>query len=121
MRIRICLAALLGLTIAGPAVAVEVEPLLATLQSVRTKGVDNPRAIEAWRQLATADARQLPLILAGLDEAGPLGANWIRSAVETIADRKLNSGGKLPTADLEQFLLFIFLIIDDRPFSIIIS
>ncbi len=105
MRIRAYLAALLGLVIALPAAAVEVEPLLATLQSVRTKGVDNPRAISAWNQLATADARQLPLILGGLDKAGPLGANWIRSAVETIADRQLGSGGKLPTAELEKFLL----------------
>ncbi len=105
MRIRICLAGLLGLAIAVPAVAVEVEPLLATLQSVRPKGVDNPRAIEAWNQLATADARQLPLILAGLDKAGPLGANWICSAVETIADRQLNSDGKLPATELQKFLL----------------
>jgi len=42
---------------------------------------------------------------AGLDEAGPLAANWIRAAVDTIAERELRSGGKLPAEALEQFVL----------------
>jgi len=36
--------------------------------------------------------------------AGPLGENWIRAAVETVAQRHLQAGGVLPVAKLEAFL-----------------
>ena len=65
-----------------PAVADDVEPLLKTLQRVGPKGAGNREAARAWQQLARADAAQLPVILAGLDRAGPLAANWIRTAVD---------------------------------------
>jgi len=88
-----------------PAAAGELEPLLKTLQAVGPKGAGNRRATRAWEQLARADADQLPLILAGLDGAGPLAANWIRTAVDAIAQRQLQQGGRLPAAELERFVL----------------
>jgi hypothetical protein len=88
-----------------PAAAGELEPLLKTLQAVGPKGAGNRRAAWAWEQLARADAGQLPVILAGLDGAGPLAANWIRTAVDAIAQRQLQQGGRLPAAELERFVL----------------
>jgi hypothetical protein len=96
----------LGLATActAPALAVDVKPLLETLQRVGPKGAGNREASEAWEQLAQAEAAKLPVILQALDNARPLSANWIRCAVDAIAERQLQRGGTLPQAELEQFV-----------------
>ena len=38
------------------------------------------------------------MILVALDDAGPLAANWLRASVDTIAERQLRNGGKMPAA-----------------------
>ena len=43
--------------------------------------------------------------MAALDDAGPLAANWIRTAIDAIAERQLRSGDRLPAAELESFVL----------------
>jgi hypothetical protein len=43
--------------------------------------------------------------LTALDGAGPLAANYLRAAVETIAEREIAAGRTLPSAELETFLL----------------
>jgi len=85
--------------------AADVQPLLKTLQAVGPEGAGHREAARAWGQLAQADAADLPTILAGLDQAGPLAANWIRTAIDAIAERELRSGGRLPAAQLEAFVL----------------
>jgi len=87
------------------AAAGNLEGLLRTLKAVGPKGAGNRQAARAWEELAQADAEQLPVILAGLDDAGPLAANWIRTAVDAVAERQLQRGGKLPAAELERFVL----------------
>jgi hypothetical protein len=89
---------------AGTADAADLDPLLETLLAVGPKGAGNAEASRAWEQLALADAEHLPTILRALDDAGPLAANWIRCAVDAIAERQLDSGGKLPEAKLEWFV-----------------
>jgi hypothetical protein len=88
-----------------PASADDLEPLLKTLKAVGPRGAGNRPATLAWEQLARADAEQLPAILAGLDDAGPLAANWIRTAVDAVAQRQLRRGGRLPADQLERFVL----------------
>jgi hypothetical protein len=39
-----------------------------------------------------------------MDDAGPLAANWLRAAVDAIAESEFHKSGKLPTARLEKFL-----------------
>lgn len=78
---------------------------LKTLLAVEPNGVGNAAASEAWEQVAQADAEQLPVVLAAMDQADPLATNWLASAVETIADRTLRGDGELPTAKLEKFVL----------------
>ena len=94
----------LGGLICPQAMAVDPEPLLKVLKAVGPKGAGNRPATTAWQELAMADAGQLPTILAGLDDAGPLSANWIRAAVDTIAERQLRGGGRLPADRLEAFV-----------------
>jgi len=83
---------------------IDLQPLLSAIHKVGPKGAGHQEAMEAYRQLARASADRLPEILAGLDDANPLAANWIRAAVDTIAERCLNDGGSLPKIELERFL-----------------
>lgn len=78
---------------------------LKTLQSVEPNGADNVAASKAWGEVSKADAAQLPSVLAAIDEAGPLGANWLSLAVQAIADRQLKQGKPLPARELEAFVL----------------
>ncbi len=84
--------------------AVDVQPLLTTIRAVGPQAAGSVEAARAWEKLAQADARQLPEILAGLDGAGPLAANWIRTAFEAVAERQLRAGEELPLLELEQFV-----------------
>lgn len=95
----------MSLLLVPSVVAAEVEPLLNTLKKVGAKGAGNEAAAAAWQELAKSDAAELPALLAGLDDAGPLAANWIRAAVDAVAERKIAQGGKLPASALEQFTL----------------
>jgi hypothetical protein len=83
--------------------AAEIGPLLAKLQAVGPNGQGQHQAAEAWRELARADAAELPGMLAALDQAGPLAANWISTAIDAIAERTIQSKGTLPAAELEKF------------------
>ena len=82
----------------------DLEPQLKALRAIGTEGQGHREAIQASKQLSQADASQLPAILGGMQGAGKLADNWFRAAVETVAQRQLDAGGKLPVAALEEFL-----------------
>ena len=105
MKIFPWIVAILTLLASGPAWADEVEPLLRTLAAVGPGGAGQHASVEAWDKLVQTDPQKLPVLLAALDHAGPLAANWIRTAIDTIAQRQLQRGGSLPAADLEAFAL----------------
>jgi hypothetical protein len=96
-------AALLMDLVSTAASAADPGPPLAKLQAVGPGGEGDREAAQAWRELARTDAAQLPSLLAALDQAGPLAANWIRTAIDAIAERTLQSGGTLPASELEKF------------------
>jgi len=104
MHVVLCVVVLAA---AGSAVepSERLSPPLRTLLAVGPKGAGNRRAAEAWQELARSPAERLPNLLAALDGANPLAANWIRTAIDTVAERQLRRGGKLPAAELEQFVL----------------
>ncbi|MGA2617459.1 MAG: hypothetical protein ABSF26_07605 [Thermoguttaceae bacterium] len=82
-----------------------LESLLSVLAAVGPGGAGQGPAAAAWKQIIEVDAQRLPEVLAALDRAGPLAANWLRTAAETIAQRRLEQGGKLPERQLEAFVL----------------
>lgn len=106
--IRLAIAAALALGgLAGTGVAAEraeLERALAAIRSVKARGEGNAEASAAWKQLSQAQARDLPALLVGMDGASPLAVNWIRAAVETVVDRELRQGGKLPSGELNRIL-----------------
>jgi hypothetical protein len=98
---------LVGLMAGGLAMAQseDLAPLLKTLREVEREGKGHRAASQAWSELTRqCDAHQLPAILAAIDGASPLAANWLRAAVDTVAERQMQKQGKLPIAELETFL-----------------
>ncbi len=92
-------------TIAAAAESTSTAALLGTLRDVDRNGKGHRAATVAWAELtdrSTVD--DLPTILAALDGAGPLAANWLRSAVDAVAERSLEKEGKLSTDGLQKFL-----------------
>jgi hypothetical protein len=107
MRIGLQLAIAVSWVVLSVATAIgaEIGPFLAKLRAVGPDGVGHREATRAWNDLVKTDASQLPQILAGLDGAGPLAANWLRTAVDAIAERQVQHGRPLPAAELEKFVL----------------
>lgn len=97
--------AVISILCVSPLPAAEVQPLLRTIRQVGPMGAGHREAVAAWKELSQADLSQLTAVLAGIEGANPLAANWIRSAAETIADRQIRAGRPLPLADLERFAL----------------
>src|SRR5262245_28905046 len=58
-----------GLVFPGSA---SMSDAIRTLRAVGPEGKGNAAAAAAWQQLSTADAKNLPAILAGMDEANDL-------------------------------------------------
>ncbi|PHS12516.1 MAG: hypothetical protein COA78_08125 [Blastopirellula sp.] len=74
---------------------------LKQIKSVGKEGKNHSEAIAAMRKLSQTDIEHLPQVLAGMKNASPLAVNWIRAAVETIAQ---NQADELSTATLLKFL-----------------
>jgi hypothetical protein len=85
--------------------ASSVESDLAVLTAVGKDGQGHVQAQQAMSRLRSAGAAELPAMLKALDRAGPLAAEWIRNAFETVADRALRQRQALPAAELQRFVL----------------
>jgi hypothetical protein len=86
------------------AAAEDVAPLVARIKAVGKEGAGNADAARAWKDLSRQGPGALIDILAALDDAGPVAANWLRSAVDAIAEKTLDSGKSLPAEKLEAFV-----------------
>jgi hypothetical protein len=93
------------LVFALPARAGDADALLAKLKAVGREGAGNVEASKAWRELVRLGPGVLIDALTALDGAETTAANWIRSAVDAIAEGEVNAGRPLPAAKLEAFVL----------------
>ncbi len=100
----VVLSALLSCSHAAAASSADVGAALKTISKVSLEGQGNAGANLAFKKLAASDISALPTILQALNGTNDLAANWLRSAVETIASRELAAGHALPVAALEKFL-----------------
>ncbi len=83
----------------------DLQQALSVLQQASQDGRDHREVTRAWQVVAHADARRLPAVLAAIDGATPLGANWLRSAVDAAAGRQLDHQADLPREAMEAFIL----------------
>ncbi len=94
---------LLALPGGGVAVASPVTDALPVIRAVDHEGKGNAAAAKAWSVIAAADASALPDILAGMDGANPIAANWLRSAIDAVVT-KAGGNARLPVDSLVRFL-----------------
>lgn len=106
MTMRIWLTGVLMLLLAGMSAdaAGETAPLLAKIKAVSKEGDGNDEASKAWKALVQQGPDALLEILTALDDANPAAANWLRAAVDAIAERSLAAGKPLPATKLEAFV-----------------
>lgn len=81
-----------------------LEEALQTVQQIGPKGQGHQAAIPALQIISQQKAEDLPNILAGMKGDNVLADNWIRGAVDAIAEKTLQSGASLPLTELEAFL-----------------
>jgi len=86
-----------------PVPAAEMEKWIHVVRSVANEGEGNQAAAEAWRVLAQTSPEQISDLLEGMNGAGILAQNWLRSAVETVAQRAKEKG-EFPADGLEAFV-----------------
>ncbi len=94
---------LLGAFVATAA-EVDVGPLTETLKRVDKFGEGHRAAVAAVGELQKGDGASLLALLSSMDDAGPLASNWLRGSFETIAERELKAGRKLPAEAFESFV-----------------
>ncbi|HWA97308.1 MAG TPA: hypothetical protein VG713_02400 [Pirellulales bacterium] len=78
---------------------------MAVLQRVGHEAAGNRAATTAWSVAAAASTDQLPQLLAAIDNASPLGANYLCAAIDAVAERAAAAGHPLPRDALEQYVL----------------
>jgi hypothetical protein len=104
------MAGLLVVALAAPARASsgktpdDAAGLLARIKAVGREGAGNAEAGRAWKELVRLGPGALPAILAALDGADPTAANWLRAAVDVIAERALAAHQPLPAGELERYI-----------------
>ncbi|MEX1231644.1 MAG: hypothetical protein WEB58_15460 [Planctomycetaceae bacterium] len=80
--------------------AAEADRLIDLILAVDKEGKGHKDAVVAVQNLGSYDVDVLPTILLAMNKANPLALNWLRGSFETIADRAISKGTKLPAKDL---------------------
>ncbi len=101
---RLAGALLLALAATPFAVAADAGPLVTRIKAVGAEGAGNPEAARAWGELVALGPDALPDLLAGFDGASDSAANWLRAAVDAVAERETQAGRPLPVDQLLAFL-----------------
>src|SRR4051812_9254676 len=104
-RAGLVLLVLAGAGLGAVGQGTSVEPLLQKIKAVGKEGQGSVAAVKAVQQLTAQGTAALLPVLAALDDANPVAANYLRAAAETIADKALAAKKKLPAKELETFAL----------------
>lgn len=103
MRILALAFILIGVGSVSAANTVEADKLIAKIKSVSKEGTGNQEAGAAWKDLVVLGGEAVFPTLKALDDAAPLAANWLRSAVGSMVEKQKARGEKLPADQLEAF------------------
>ncbi len=93
-----------AMTLSVSGAELDLRAALTVVKKVGPEGRGNAEAARAWQSLTKARVTDIPALLAAMDDANDLAVNWLRASVDTIADRELQAGGKLPVSALHAFL-----------------
>ena len=102
---RLAVFALFALAVPASAANLGDAPkLLSQIKAVAKEGAGNQEAGAAWKELVSLGGQAILPTLTALDDATPPAANWLRSAVNALAEKEKAAGKKLPANDLEAFV-----------------
>lgn len=87
------------------ALAAQADPDLEKIRAVGKEGAGNAEAGQAWRAVVARGPEAILPILCAFDDTNPRAANWLRAALDAVAERALAEGGKLDGPKLEAFVL----------------
>lgn len=74
----------------GTADGQSIKSQIEAVKNIGPKGKGHPAAIAAMQVLQDQDASAIPEMLVGMDGADILSANWLRSAIESVASKNEN-------------------------------
>lgn len=94
-----CVIGCMILTGAKETQGVDLKTWIETVKRVGPEGKGHEAAIQAMSMLSKQPADSIPQLLEGMNGANRLAVNWLRSAVESAADK-----GNLPLAEIKSFL-----------------
>jgi hypothetical protein len=105
MHMRFWVAVALGAAfIAAPAPADDdTTKALAVITAVGKEGKGNDDAGPAWKAVVSKGVAALFPTLEAFDDSNPTATNWLRTAVDAIAEGEKAAGRKLPADKLEAF------------------
>jgi hypothetical protein len=83
----------------------DLPALLDKIKAVRAEGEGNAEASEAWKQVVARGPEALFPILAAFDGAGLRAANWLRAAIDAVAEEAIAKSRPLDAKGLEAFVL----------------
>ncbi|MCS6975415.1 MAG: hypothetical protein NZM31_00215 [Gemmatales bacterium] len=104
--VSISLGLLVAFLVVSPASPSEanVESAIKAILAVGKEGKGATEAARALRELSRQEADVLPALLAAMDQASPEASNYLRAAVEAVADKAITQGKPLPVKQLEAFV-----------------
>ena len=82
----------------------KVQRLAARLETLLPVSERSAEAPTIWRAIVDLGPDALPGVLAAMSEDKPVLSNYLRPAVDAIAEKALRDGKKLPLDKLEKFL-----------------
>jgi hypothetical protein len=83
----------------------DLAELLEKVRAVRAEGEGNAEVSEAWRQVVARGPEALFPLLAAFEGANPRAENWLRAAVDAVAEQALAGKKPLDAKALETFVL----------------
>lgn len=92
------------LVFGSPLGAADLASPLQVINAVGKEGGGNAEATKAWAELVKAGPDALFPILNAIADDKPTSANWLRTAVNAIAEKQTVAGGKFDAAKLTEFV-----------------
>ena len=86
------------------AAAAPIAEAISTVRGASPTAATSDEVRQAWRVLAAAEPKEIPMILRGMLDSNPAVENWLRSAVDAIVDGAEASGTSLPKQGLTDLL-----------------